>query len=617
MGGARSPAHRGAGRARPARGCPAASSSSSPSPGLLAMRPEHLVLDEPTAQLDPAGTRLVADAIDAPGGRRRLDPGGRAEDRPAGRGLPRVRRARRRDAWRSTGRPPTSSATHGSPSSASPRPSAVRLRRAAGGRRRRPRHGCWRRWPMAELRVEGLVHVYARGRRPRARRRRPAPSRPASGWRWSARTAAARRRWCATSTACCGRPRGACWSTARDAATLTVAQLASRVGLVFQDPDRQIFAGSVRAEVEFGPRNLGRSGARPARGGRRRARRGRPGRRRGARTPTTSATRAESCSPWPRSSPCGRRCWSSTSRPPARTRAASSACAAIVEAVAGEGRTVIAISHDMRFVAETFGRVVVMRAGRVIARRDAGRGLRGRSLGRAALDVPRAAAGGGHRRPAGARLHADRREPDRCAAGAGRVAAPDPTAGRCSSRAAAGAGCHRRRIARLGGSSSRCSRPSIGPGIGRAMTECGHLVEPIGDAAQAEPAQGRRRSARRSPCCAGARTASDGWARLSSSMPRAPTPTAFTWFSPSWPSRMSSARFASLRVDWLKCGRTVDEHARPVQRLARRGRRDRGEPGAMDRILRAADGWQAAIADALAPRPPSDPARRAPLRTHP
>ena len=31
--------------------------------GLLAMRPSHLVLDEPTAQLDPAGTRLVGDAI--------------------------------------------------------------------------------------------------------------------------------------------------------------------------------------------------------------------------------------------------------------------------------------------------------------------------------------------------------------------------------------------------------------------------------------------------------------------------------------------------------------------------------------------------------------------------
>jgi energy-coupling factor transporter ATP-binding protein EcfA2 len=31
--------------------------------GLLAMRPDHLVLDEPTAQLDPAGTRLVSEAI--------------------------------------------------------------------------------------------------------------------------------------------------------------------------------------------------------------------------------------------------------------------------------------------------------------------------------------------------------------------------------------------------------------------------------------------------------------------------------------------------------------------------------------------------------------------------
>jgi energy-coupling factor transport system ATP-binding protein len=33
--------------------------------GLLAMRPRHLVLDEPTAQLDPEGKRLVADALAA------------------------------------------------------------------------------------------------------------------------------------------------------------------------------------------------------------------------------------------------------------------------------------------------------------------------------------------------------------------------------------------------------------------------------------------------------------------------------------------------------------------------------------------------------------------------
>jgi energy-coupling factor transporter ATP-binding protein EcfA2 len=31
--------------------------------GLLAQRPEHLVLDEPTAQLDPQGTRLVGEAL--------------------------------------------------------------------------------------------------------------------------------------------------------------------------------------------------------------------------------------------------------------------------------------------------------------------------------------------------------------------------------------------------------------------------------------------------------------------------------------------------------------------------------------------------------------------------
>jgi len=31
--------------------------------GLMALDPDHLVLDEPTAQLDPAGTRLVGDAL--------------------------------------------------------------------------------------------------------------------------------------------------------------------------------------------------------------------------------------------------------------------------------------------------------------------------------------------------------------------------------------------------------------------------------------------------------------------------------------------------------------------------------------------------------------------------
>jgi energy-coupling factor transport system ATP-binding protein len=37
--------------------------------GLLAMRPRHVILDEPTAQLDPAGTRLVGEALVALGQR--------------------------------------------------------------------------------------------------------------------------------------------------------------------------------------------------------------------------------------------------------------------------------------------------------------------------------------------------------------------------------------------------------------------------------------------------------------------------------------------------------------------------------------------------------------------
>jgi energy-coupling factor transport system ATP-binding protein len=38
----------------------------------------------------------------------------------------------------------------------------------------------------------------------------------------------------------------------------------------------------------------------------------------------------------------------------------------LVASLAAVGRTVIAISHDMRFAAENFGRIIVMRAGRAI-----------------------------------------------------------------------------------------------------------------------------------------------------------------------------------------------------------------------------------------------------------
>ena len=38
-------------------------------------------------------------------------------------------------------------------------------------------------------------------------------------------------------------------------------EIRRRVGIVFQDPDDQLFMGSVRADVEFGPRNLGITGS--------------------------------------------------------------------------------------------------------------------------------------------------------------------------------------------------------------------------------------------------------------------------------------------------------------------------------------------------------------------
>jgi len=40
----------------------------------------------------------------------------------------------------------------------------------------------------------------------------------------------------------------------------TVAEIRRRVGVVFQDPDDQLFMNTVREDVEFGPRNLGMEG---------------------------------------------------------------------------------------------------------------------------------------------------------------------------------------------------------------------------------------------------------------------------------------------------------------------------------------------------------------------
>jgi len=144
-----------------------------------------------------------------------------------------------------------------------------------------------------------------------------------------------------------------------------VADLAREVGLAFQNPDRQIFAGTVRAEVAFGPRNLGLSETeRDAAVERALA--------------TVGLAGDEATNPYDLG--FSRR----------KLLALASILAMdtpivildepttgqdargidriqrIVADLSAAGRTVIAVSHDMRFVAESFERVVVMRAGKIV-----------------------------------------------------------------------------------------------------------------------------------------------------------------------------------------------------------------------------------------------------------
>jgi energy-coupling factor transport system ATP-binding protein len=144
-----------------------------------------------------------------------------------------------------------------------------------------------------------------------------------------------------------------------------VAELAALVGIAFQDPDRQIFAGRVHTEVAFGPRNLGLRGAELDRR-------------------VTEALEVVGLAGTDDENPYDlgysrRKLLSIASVLAMRTPVVIldepttgqdlrgvARVRTIVAALAAEGRTVITISHDMRFVAETFRRVVVMRAGRIV-----------------------------------------------------------------------------------------------------------------------------------------------------------------------------------------------------------------------------------------------------------
>jgi energy-coupling factor transport system ATP-binding protein len=150
-----------------------------------------------------------------------------------------------------------------------------------------------------------------------------------------------------------------------DVVGLRTAALAARVGIVFQNPDRQIFAGKVRDEVAFGPRMLGRGKTDAAAAGA---------------AALEAVGLAEAIDTNPYDLGYSRRKLLAIASVLAMdtpvvvldeptTGQDARGIARVQQVIAKlltDGRTVIAISHDMRFVAESFGRVVVMGSGLVL-----------------------------------------------------------------------------------------------------------------------------------------------------------------------------------------------------------------------------------------------------------
>ena len=150
-----------------------------------------------------------------------------------------------------------------------------------------------------------------------------------------------------------------------DAAGLRVAELARQVGLVFQDPDRQIFAGSVRDEVAFGARNVGLRG-------------GELDHAVAEALAAVGLAGAERTNPYDLGAAL-RKLLAIASVLAMRTavlvldepttgqdRHGVTRIRDVVAAAHAAGRTVLTVTHDLRFVAETSARVVVLRAGTLV-----------------------------------------------------------------------------------------------------------------------------------------------------------------------------------------------------------------------------------------------------------
>ncbi len=145
----------------------------------------------------------------------------------------------------------------------------------------------------------------------------------------------------------------------------TVAQLAARVGIVFQNPDEQLFCRTVREEVAFGPTNLRYAAQRKERLVQ-------------EALTLTELTGKEEVNPYDLS-PAWRKMVALASilamdtpivlldEPTTGQDAVNAArIAHIARTLHGQGKTVIAISHDIDFCAENFYRIIAMGNGTVL-----------------------------------------------------------------------------------------------------------------------------------------------------------------------------------------------------------------------------------------------------------
>lgn len=145
-----------------------------------------------------------------------------------------------------------------------------------------------------------------------------------------------------------------------------VAKLARTVGLVFQDPGSQLFGRTCHAEVEFGARNVGRRGAALDAA---------------VQAALEAVGLADAATTNPYDLGLARRKLLAVASvlamatpvvvidepTPGQDARGLAHVRSVVGNLAAEGRTVVAISHDRRFITESFERVVVLEAGRVVA----------------------------------------------------------------------------------------------------------------------------------------------------------------------------------------------------------------------------------------------------------